>query len=395
VVVGGINANNVGERMEPALKQRMIKMLIGVGILFGLIFLYHLFNNFMVNRYLQTLQNPIVTVSTTKAVYSDWQPTLKATASLRAIKGVNVTTELAGMVTHIYFTPGAMVNEGTILVQLNADSDIAKLHSLQANANLAQITYDRDLAQYKVHAVSKETVDTDAGNLKSLLAQVAEQAATVEKKTIRAPFTGKLGINLVNLGQYINPGDKVVSLQTLDPIYADFYVPQQELPDLKVGQTVRLTTNAFPNKVYTGKITTIDPAIDVNTRNVEVEATLPNSNYELTPGMFANVEIDAGAARRYITLPQAAISFNPYGDIVYIVHESKDKEGKKQLYVQQSFVTTGETRGDQITVLTGVKEGDIIVTSGQLKLRNKSIVDINNKTVPSNNPAPVVDDEPQ
>jgi membrane fusion protein (multidrug efflux system) len=375
------------------MKKRMAIMLISMGVLFGGIFLWKLFGMFMLKRYLAN-QSPVQTVSAMSVPSSEWQSTLKSTGSLRAIRGVDVTTELAGMVQKIYFTPGAMVNAGTLLVQLNADVELGQLQSLQAQAALAKITYDRDKAQYAIRAVSKQTLDNDFQNLKSLLGQVAEQEGTVAKKAIRAPFTGKLGINNVNLGQYLNPGDKIVTLQTLDPIYADFYFPQQMISYLKVGQEVKMTSDAFPGKLFKGKITTIDPAFDTTTRNVEVEATIANSKYELNPGMFALVEVIVGQPREFLTLPQTAINFNSYGNIAYVVSQKgKDKNGKPVLMAKQVFVSTGETRGDQIKILKGLKKGDIVVTSGQLKLKNGSLVAINNSVVPSNHPAPITPNE--
>jgi membrane fusion protein (multidrug efflux system) len=331
------------------MKKRMLIMLIFIGILFGSIFIYK-----------------IVYVSTMKVGYSQWEPQLKASGSIRAIKGVNVTTELAGLVTKIYFTPGATVKEGTLLVQLNADPEIGQLQSLQAQAGLAQITYTRDQAQYKIHGVSKQTVDADFQNLKSLQAQVAQQAATVAKKTI----------------------------QTLDPIYVDFYMPQQTLAQIKVGQAVSVTSDIFPGKSYMGKITTIEPAIDASTRNVEVEATIPNPNFQLTPGMYATVSVVTGGSQRYLTLPQTAITFNPYGNIVFVVTEKgKDDKGKPILIANQAFVQTGQTRGDQVTIIKGLQAGQTVVTSGQLKLKNGNQIAVNNSVVPQNSPNPVAPDE--
>lgn len=271
---------------EIFLKKQMIIMLIGVSLLFGLIFGWKAFNGYMMKKYLTQAQAPAVTVSAMKIETSLWQPTLKAVGNLRAVLGVNVTTELAGMVQKIYFTPGTAVQKGTVLVQLNAGTELGLLHSLQAQVELAKITYKRDKAQYMVHAVSKQTVDTDEWNLRNLQAQVEEQAATVAKKTIRAPFSGQLGVRNVNPGQYLNVGDTVVSLQALDFIYADFYLPQQVLAQLKLGQTVNIVTDTFPNQVFEGKITTIQPIVDSSTRNVEVEATIPNPDLKLKPGMF-------------------------------------------------------------------------------------------------------------
>ncbi len=380
---------------EIFLKKQMIIMLVLVAILFGLIFGWKAFGNYMKSQFFLKMQSPAVTVSTMKVEASLWQPALKAVGSMRARLGVNVTTELAGMVQTIYFTPGTAVKKGTVLVQLNAGTELGLLHSLQAQVELAKITYKRDQAQYTAHAVSKQAVDTDEWNLKNLQAQVAQQAATVEKKTLRAPFSGQLGINNIYPGQYLNVGDTVTTLQALDPIYVDFYLPQQDLAKLELGQTVQVITDTFPDKIFQGKITTIEPVVDSATRNVEVEATIPNPDFKLKPGMFTRVEVATGAKQNYLTLPQSAISFNPYGDIVYLVKESgqKDNNSKPILVVKQVFVTVGETRGDQIAVLKGLHAGDIVVTSGQLKLKNGSHVIINNKIQPSNEASPKIDEK--
>lgn len=376
------------------MKKRMTIMLIGVGILFGGIFLYKMFMGMMMKRYLATMKAPSVSVSTMKVSPSDWTKELKATGSMRTVRGVNVTTSLAGQVQTIYFKPGSMVQEDTVLVQLNASVENAQLQALIANADLARITYERDLAQFKVHAVSKAQVDTDRDNLKSLRAQVDQQAAVVVKKTIRAPFTGKLGISAINPGQYLNTGDKIVSLQTLDPIFVDFYLPQQALSAIHVGQTINMTTDAYPGKSFKGKITTIEPEVDSSTRNVEVEATCPNHDNLLVPGMFTTVTVDTGNPKPYLTLPQTAITYNPYGNVVYLVKEKgEDDAGKPILIAKQVFVKTGETRGDQIMITDGLNPGDTVVTSGQLKLKNGSRITVNNTVQPANNPNPVLPDE--
>src|SRR3990167_524421 len=350
---------------------------------------------FFLQQYIAKRKSPVVTVSTIKADYALWQPKIRATGTIRPVQGVNVTAQVGGMVTAINFDSGASVKEGDVLLQQNADPDIAQLHSLQANAKLAELTFNRDKIQFKVHAVSQQQLDTDEQNLKSLNAQVAQQAATVALKTITAPFTGKVGISTINLGQYLNPGDKVVSLQTFDPIYIDFLVPQQALAQLKVGQDVTVTVDVFPGKHYTGKITTIDVAVDTNTRNINIEATIVNPEAELNTGMFAIAEVNTGVPQQYLTLPQAAVSFNSYGDIIYIVKESGEKhaKGKPSLIVKQSFVTTGTARGDQVIILHGLKAGDVVVTSGQLKLKNGDRVVINNSVQPANNPMPKASDE--
>lgn len=368
----------------------MIIMLCGVGFLFTLIFGWKAVKSVMIQRYIAAMQQPAMSVSTTEVSNSEWQAQLKAVGTLRAKVGVNVTTELAGMVQSMPFTPGSKVEKGAVLIQLNAGTELGLLHALEAQVELAKITFERDKAQFKAHAVSKQVVDADEWNLKNLQAQVEQQKATVEKKTIRAPFSGQIGINNVNLGQYLNVGDMITTLQALDPLYADFYLPQQALAQLEMGQVVNIVTDTFPEQTFSGKITTIQPAVDTATRNVQVEATVPNSQSKLKPGMFVQVAVNSAKPQNYLTVPQSAISFNPYGDIAFIVkdHGKKDSNNQPVLTVDQVFVTVGETRGDQIAILKGLKEHDIVVTSGQLKLKNGSEVVINNTVQPSNNANP-------
>jgi membrane fusion protein, multidrug efflux system len=313
---------------------------------------------------------------------------------LRAIHGVDVTTEVGGLIKQRLFTPGAQVTKNTLLVQLNADPDIAKLNSIKAQAALAEINFNRDKAQYAIKAVSKATLDNSEATLKNLQAQVAQQAALVAQKSIRAPFDGELGVALIDPGQYLNPGDKIVTLQTLNPIYADFLVPQQSIVSLKKGQPTTLTADAFPSKEFKGTITTINPKVEVNSRNVLVEATIDNSQYQLYPGMFAKAKVSIGQSQKFLTLPQTAITFNPYGDIVYLIEDKgKDKDGKPILLVKQTFVKVGEKRGDQVAILSGINEHDRVVTSGQLKLKNGARIVINNTVVPSNEESPQPVDE--
>lgn len=374
------------------MKKQMIIMLAVLGLLFASIFSWKYIKTVMNRRYLATLLSPTVTVSTMKVESSLWQPRLKAVGSLRARVGVNVTTELAGMVQTIDFKPGSEVLKEQLLVQLNAAAEIGQLHSLQAQVELAKITLARDKAQLEAQAVSKQVVDSDEWTLKNLQAQVEAQIATIAKKTIRAPFAGRLGINQVNPGQYLNAGDTVTTLQVLDPIYADFDIPQQYLAELKLSQPVSLKTDTFPNQIFSGTITTIQPIVDKDTRNVLVEATLLNPRLKLTPGMFVHVAVEIGMPQTYLTLPQSAISFNPYGDLAYLVQDSGKKDSHNQpiLTVKQVFVTLGETRGDQIAVLKGLAKGDTVVTSGQLKLKNGSRIRINNSIQLSNEAEPKI-----
>ncbi|MBF0563979.1 MAG: efflux RND transporter periplasmic adaptor subunit [Nitrospirae bacterium] len=374
--------------------KRMLIMLVIVGLLFGGIFGYHAFVSHMTKKYMAGMKPPPVAVSTIKAEFHPWQPQLKAIGSLRAVRGVEVTSEITGLVRSLHFKSGEEVREGQLLVELNADSDVARLHSLEAAAELANTVYERDKKQFAVQAISRAALDGEEADLRSKRAQVAEQEAIVRKKTITAPFAGRLGITTVNPGQYVNPGDKIVTLQSLDFVYVDFYLPQQELSRIAHGQTIVAATDTYPGRTFTGKIATINPKVDTDTRNVEVEGIFGNPKRELLPGMYVSVEVMTGEPERYLTLPQTAITFNPYGETVYIVDKSgKTPEGKPLLTAKQTFVTAGGTRGDQVAILKGVKEGDTVITSGQLKLKNGSVIVVNNKVQPSNDAAPRPADE--
>lgn len=374
--------------------KRMVIMLVALGVLFGGIFGYKAFMGMMMKKHMSAGGPPPVTVTAIRAASQVWQPKLNAVGSLRAVRGVDVTSEITGLVRGIHFTSGDEVKAGQLLVELNADVENAQLHTLEAAAELAQIVYDRDRKQFEAQAVSRAALDADSADLKGKQAAVAQQAALVAKKSISAPFAGKLGISLINPGQYVNPGDKIVTLQSLDSIYVDFYLPQQELSRISLGQTVLATTDTYPDKIFTGKVTAIDPKVDTQTRNVQVQATILNPKHELLPGMYASVEIQAGEIMRYLTLPKTAVTFNPYGETVYLVEEqAKGTGGKKVLTAKQTFITIGSSRGDQVAVLTGIKEGDLVITSGQLKLKNGSTVIINNRVQPLNDPAPKPIDE--
>ena len=334
---------------------------------------------------------PPSTVSTRVAAYDDWQPQLEAVGSLRAVNGADLAFEVAGIVDELHFNSGDEVQTGTLLVKLRDDEDVSKLHSLQAVADLANITYERDMKQISSQTVSQATVDADKSKLLAARADVAEQQALIDKKVIRAPFDGRLGIRAVDLGQYLAAGTTVVTLQSLDPIYVDFFLPQQALDQIRIGQAVSANVDTYPGQRFAGEISAIEPKVDSASRNVRVRAALKNPEHKLLPGMYATVDIATGDPQRFVTLPQTAITFNAYGNTVYIVDKgAAGADGQPQLTVRQSFVKTGETRGDQIAVLEGVKEGDTVVTAGQLKLRNGAAVAVNNAVQPSAdaNPTP-------
>ena len=374
--------------------KRMLIMLVLFGVVLGGLFGFKVFVNGKIKEAMAGMANTPQTVSAAKAESSDWQPTIDAVGSLRAVRGADLSLEVPGVVEEILFQSGDEVQAGQILLRLRGEDEIAKLQSLEATAQLAQITYDRDVQLFKARAISQAVVDNDEANLRNFKAQVAQQKAIVDKKTLRAPFAGRLGLRQVDLGQFLSAGTVIATLQSLDPIFVDFLLPQQAVAQLAVGAKVEAKVDAFPDRMFTGKITAINPKIETASRNIQVRATLPNADQKLLPGMFATVQLETGAAQRLITLPQTAVSYNPYGSLVYLVDDKgKDADGKPQLTARQVFVTTGATRGDQVAILKGVAEGDMVVTSGQIKLRNGVPVVVDNRVVPKNDPDPKILDQ--
>jgi membrane fusion protein (multidrug efflux system) len=371
--------------------KRMVIMLIAVAIVFGGIFGFQAFKASMIKKFMTAMGSPPQTVSAAKASYSEWQPKLEAVGSLRAVLGADLSLEVAGVVDTITFNSGDDIEQGKLLLKLRAGDDVAKLESLRAVAELNEITYERDQKQFKMQAVSQATLDTDAANLKNAKAQVVQQQAILDKKFLRAPFDGHLGIRAVDLGQYLSAGTPIVTLQALDPIFVDFFVPQQSVDHVRLGQTVTVKVDAFKDQSFAGEISALNPKADAGSRNVQIRAALKNPDHKLLPGMYATVDIATGAPQSYITLPQTAISFNPYGDTVYVVDsKAADAAGKPpQLIARQTFVTTGPTRGDQVAVLKGIDEGDLIVTAGQIKLHNGSTILIDNSITPTADAAPI------
>ena len=374
--------------------KRMLMMLILVGAVLGGLFGFKAFVDGKIKEAMAGMANMPQTVSATKAETSDWQPKIDAVGTLRAVRGAELSLEVPGVVETISFQSGDEVKAGQVLLILRKEDEEARLQSLEATAQLAQITYDRDLKQLKAQAISQAIVDNDEANLRNARAQVAVQKAILDKKTLRAPFDGKLGLRQVDLGQFLAAGAMIATLQSMNPIYVDFLLPQQAVAQIAVGDKVRARIDAFPGQTFGGEITAINPKIETSSRNVQVRATLPNPDQKLMPGMFAAVELDTGAPQRLVTLPQTAVSYNPYGSLVYIVDDKgKAADGKPELTARQVFVTTGATRGDQVAILKGVSEGDTVVTSGQIKLRNGVPVVVDNRAVPTNDAAPKIVDK--
>ncbi|OYV49993.1 MAG: efflux transporter periplasmic adaptor subunit [Acidocella sp. 20-58-15] len=368
--------------------KRLIIMLLAVVVVFGLIFGYGAFRGIMIGKFLATLSNPPQTVSTITATESPWQPSINSVGSVVAINGANISSEVAGIVDTINFKSGDNVAAGALLATLRLNNDTAVLTQLQATAKLDAITYQRDLKQLQADAVSQAQVDTDKATLDAAEAQVHAQQALIDEKQIKAPFAGTLGIRQVNIGQYLSAGTQIVTLQQLNPLFVDFYVPQQALAQISVGQALTVKVDAFADQIFPGKISSINSAVDTTTRTVQVRATIDNDKLLLRPGMFATVNVGIGAPNNLITLPQTVITYNPYGDTVYTVSHGKDANGKDELLAHQVFVQVGDTRGDQIAITKGIKAGDVVVTAGQLKLHNGAIVNINNDIAVSNSPNP-------
>ena len=371
---------------NPLLRRRLLIVLVAAGLLLALLVAFNMFRTHMIKKFLAGNSEPPATVTVTTVSELEWQPETSAIGSLRAVRGVDVSTEVAGLVRSLHFRSGETVKAGAVLVELNADADIAQLAALQASTALAALTFKRDEAQIAVHVISKAQFDTDSADLENRRAQAAAQAALVAKKTLRAPFAGRLGITTVNPGQYLNAGDKVVTLQAIEPILADFRLPQQELARVAVGQVVTITTDTYPGREFKGRIDALDSKVDAATRNFSVEATVANGEQLLLPGMYARVAIATGARQHYVTAPQSALAYSPYGTTVYIARPDPKAPGK--LAAVQTFITPGPTRGDQVAILKGLAAGEQIVTSGQLKLHNGTPLLVNNQIQPKADAAP-------
>src|SRR5512135_2262049 len=351
--------------MAKGTAKRMIIMLVIAAVIVGGVVGFQQFKNTMIAKAIKGGANPPQTVSTTVARESTWQPTVEALGNLLASQEASLGAEVGGLVTAIHFDSGEKVRAGQPLVELNPAPLKAQLAQLEAQSALAELTLKRDEAQLKVRAISQAAVDNDAATLKSAQAQVAAQKALIAQKTIAAPFSGQLGIRQVNLGQYLAPGTPVVTLQQLDPMEVDFTVPQSQIDLIQVGMKAQLESSALPGRVLDASVTAIEPQIDTATRNLKVRARVPNPSGDLLPGVFATVRVSEGAPREYVTLPNAAVAYNPYGATVFIVKGAgRGPDGKPRFTVEQRFVTAGPARGDQVAILKGVAAGETVVTAG-------------------------------
>ena len=335
---------------------------------------------------------PPEAVTTIVTKQEKWPATLNVIGTVAAVQGVTVSADLPGTVSRIAFESGKSVNAGDVLVELDTRQERAQLAAAEAQRDLARINFERTQELVKQGVVARMELDNATAQKNATEAQAGEIRATIARKTIRAPFSGILGIRQVNLGQYLSAGEAIVPLQALNPIYVNFGVPQQAASDARVSRIVKVTTNDEAHATYMGRVTALDSIVNEATRNVQVQATLANPGGKLRPGMFVEVGIVTGSDSPVITLPATAINYAPYGDSVYVVTDLKDPSGKVYRGVRQQFVKLGGSRGDQVAVISGVNPGDEVVSSGVFKLRNGAAVQVNNKVQPENNPAPKPED---
>lgn len=337
-------------------------------------------------------QPPPEAVTSIVTQREQWPASMTAIGTIEAVHGVMVSADLPGTVARINFDSGKAVREGEILVELDTRQERAQLASLEAQRDLAKVNFGRMQELVNAGVISRMDYDQATAQQKATEANVAEIRATIDRKTIRAPFSGILGIRKVNLGQYLPAGSPVVSNQSLNPIYVNVGVPQQAAAQVHVGRNLRVTTEDVAGKVFAGSVTAIDSEVDPTTRNIQVQATLSNPEGKLRPGMFVQVEMPLGASRSVIALPASAINYAPYGDSVFVITDLKDPTGKTYRGVRQQFVKVEGARGDQVAVISGLNPGEEVVTSGVFKLRNGAAVQVNNKVQPGNSPAPKPED---
>jgi membrane fusion protein, multidrug efflux system len=333
-------------------------------------------------------QPPPEAVTTIAAAQAQWPSTINAIGTVAAVRGVTVSADLPGIVDQILFESGDAVREGQTLAILDTRQEQAQMAAAEAQRVLARLNFNRMQELLDQQVISKAEYDSATAQSRETEARVGEIRAAIERKTIRAPFSGILGIRQVNKGQYLAGGDPLVPLQALNPIYVNFGVPQQAIGQVRVGRSVRITTESLGGLGFEGRVTATDSVVDPTTRNIQVQATLGNPDGRLRPGMFVQTELLVGANQPVIALPASAISYAPYGDSVFVVAEMKDDKGHAYRGVRQQFVKLGPARGDQVAVVSGVTPGDEVVTSGVFKLRNGAAVQINNKVKPGNNSAP-------
>ena len=339
-----------------------------------------------------SFQPPPTAVTTVVAQRQTWPSTLTVIGTTAAIEGVTVSADLPGTIDKIHFESGQRVHEGDILIELDTRQERAQLANVEAQRDLARVNYDRAQQLVKAGVISRSEYDNASAQQKATEAQVGDIRAAIARKTIHAPFSGALGIRQVSLGQYLAAGQAVVSLQSLDPIYVNFGVPQQNTAKMAPGRVLRVTNGDLPGMAFTGKITALDSVVNEQTRNIQVQATLSNKGNKLRPGMFVQVELPIGEARQVVPLPASAINYAPYGDSVFVVVQMKDAKGNTYRGVRQQVVKVEGSRGDQVAITSGINPGDEIVSAGVFRLRNGAAVQVNNTVKPENSSNPKPED---
>lgn len=355
------------------MKKRMLIAVIALVVVFGGIFGWVAVKNYFVGQYFASFEPPPVTVSSGEAVVESWQPRIEAVGSLSAVRGVDVPTEVAGTVAEIHFQSGDEVETGALLLQLDDAIERAELPGLRARLALAERNLQRAREVVGQGLAAKETLDAAQSEYDQALSAVRAREVVTEKKAVRAPFAGRLGIRRVNIGEYVQPGATVVTLQSLDPLYVDFTLPQQGLGSVAPGQPIEVFTDAWPDAPFAGRITAISPKVDPATRNFAVQGEIDNPDQRLRPGMFVDIAVLAGQPQEFVTVPRHAVSYSLYGDAVYVIVETDDG-----LIAQQRFIETGPARDGRVAVLSGLEAGETVVTAGQLKLQDGARVAIDN-----------------
>ncbi len=374
------------------MKKRMILTVVAMAVFLTLVGTLKFFQIRAAIAQYASFQPPPEAVTTTVAKSETWPSTLDAVGSVVAVQGVTVSADLPGIVEKIAFDSGTRVRAGDVLVQLDVRQERAQLAAAESGRRLAEINLARAEPLHEKGIVSQADLDKDRAELQQASARESEIRAAIERKTIRAPFSGTLGIRQVNLGQYLDAGSPVVPLQTLDPIYVDFSVPQQEVGRLHLGDRLELAAEGLAGEGITGRVTAIDSVADVATRNVQVQATFDNPRAVLRSGMFVNVHVLVGSGRAMVSLPASSIKYAPYGDSVFVVGDLEGKNGQTYRGVSEKIVKLGPSRGDQVAVLSGLEAGQEVVTSGVFKLRPGAAVRVDNSVQPSGNPAPRPED---
>ncbi len=383
------------------MNKRMMWMLVITAVVFGGLFGMKWFGNKMMNQYFDNMSMPAAAVSAAKAESLSWRSTISGVGTVVASQGTRISSESGGLVAKVHFESGAQVKRGDLLVTLSAGSEQADLARLQSQATLAKSELSRLQRLYKLEAISKSELDRAETDFRATQSAADGQRAKLAQKQIRAPFSGQLGIRQVDVGQYLQAGETMVTLQQLDPVYIDFTLPEKDVLLVDVGQSVKVTLDGQNDRVFEGVVSAIEPQVDVQTRNFKVRANVANADRSLRPGQFARAEIALPTVRKVVAVPLTSVSYNPYGNSVYVIVKAPKKaaaEGEKaaaekaedELIVRRRFIKTGEARGDMVEVTEGVNAGDEVATSGLLKLQNDAKVIINNTVMPpsSTNPTP-------